>query len=86
VFNFVVCKSGGSAMDQRYTRGSELDVLIVGAGMVGLSLALALGRTALKVGVIEARSLSDQAAQDDGRASAIALGSAQILDNWAFGD
>jgi 2-octaprenylphenol hydroxylase len=73
-------------MDQRYTRGSELDVLIVGAGMVGLSLALALGRTALKVGVIEARSLSDQAAQDDGRASAIALGSAQILDNWAFGD
>jgi len=67
-------------MDQRYTRGSELDVLIVGAGMVGLSLALALGRTALKVGVIEARSLSDQAAQDDGRASAIALGSAHILD------
>jgi ubiquinone biosynthesis UbiH/UbiF/VisC/COQ6 family hydroxylase len=67
-------------MDRRHVNGSDFDVLIVGAGMVGLSLAVALGRTALKVGVIEAKSLSDQAAQDDGRASAIALGSAQILD------
>jgi len=68
-------------MKQRCGSDHEFDVLIVGAGMVGLSLAVALGRTALKVGVIEAKSLSDQAAQDDGRASAIALGSAQILDH-----
>lgn len=56
------------------------DVLIVGAGMVGLSLAAALQSTSLKVGLIEARTEAEMAAHEDGRASAIALGSAQILD------
>lgn len=54
------------------------DVLIVGGGMVGLSLAAALWQTPLRVGIIE---LSDpQRRSQDSRASAIALGSAQILE------
>jgi 2-octaprenyl-6-methoxyphenol hydroxylase len=67
-------------MDNTSTNPTDFDVLIVGAGMVGLSLAAALGRTCLRIGIIEARSLDEKAARDDGRASAIALGSAQIFD------
>ncbi len=61
------------------------DVLIVGAGMVGASLACALGdknnkaNSGLKVGIIEARSdLLQGQFGADGRASAVALGSTQI--------
>lgn len=59
---------------------SDCDILIVGAGLVGLSLAVALHQTSLRLGLIDARSVQVQADQDDGRASAIALGSVQILD------
>jgi 2-octaprenyl-6-methoxyphenol hydroxylase len=58
----------------------EYDVLIVGAGMVGSALAAALGQTSLKVGVIEAKTRQQRSAQDDGRATALALGSVQILN------
>ncbi|NEQ42996.1 MAG: UbiH/UbiF/VisC/COQ6 family ubiquinone biosynthesis hydroxylase [Leptolyngbya sp. SIOISBB] len=58
----------------------DYDVLIVGAGMVGLSLANALNRTPLRVGLVEAQPLEKKVEKDDGRASAIALGSAQIFD------
>jgi 2-octaprenyl-6-methoxyphenol hydroxylase len=58
----------------------EYDVLIVGAGMVGSALAAALGQTSLKVGVIEAKTRQEKTARDDGRASALALGTVQILD------
>ena len=59
---------------------NHYDVLIVGAGMVGLSLAAALSCTSLRVGLVEAQTPDEKAAKDDGRASAIALGSAQIFD------
>ena len=58
---------------------SEFDVLIVGAGMVGSTLAAALAHTPLRVGLIEARDLS-QGVGPDGRASALALGTVWMLD------
>ncbi|WP_019500805.1 FAD-dependent monooxygenase [Pseudanabaena sp. PCC 6802] len=69
------------------------DVLIVGAGMVGASLACALGdknnpgNRSLKVGIIEARSdLLQGQFGADGRASAIALGSSYIWQNIGVWD
>lgn len=64
------------------------DVLIVGAGMVGASLACALGdkncaaNHSLKVGIIEANdNFGLGEFTSDGRASAIAYGSTQIWEN-----
>jgi len=64
------------------------DVLIVGAGMVGASLACALGdkncaaNRNLKVGIIESNdSFLRGEFTSDGRASAIAYGSSQIWQN-----
>lgn len=64
------------------------DVLIVGAGMVGASLACALGDKAcsanrsLKVGIIEGNgNFLRGEFTADGRASAIAYGSTQIWQN-----
>lgn len=60
------------------------DVLIVGGGMVGASLASALGAnpqlaSQLKIGIIEAKAqLLEGEFSADGRASAVALGSSQI--------
>jgi len=64
------------------------DVLIVGAGMVGASLACALGdknctaNRDLKVGIIESNGKFLRGEYtSDGRASAIAYGSSQIWQN-----
>lgn len=56
------------------------DVAIVGGGLVGLSLAAALGQAGLRVAVVD-RERPAVAAADrfDGRGSAIAWGSAQAL-------
>lgn len=56
------------------------DIVIVGGGMVGLSLAIALGQSGLAVTVVD-REAPARAAADpfDGRGSAIAWGSAQVL-------
>jgi 2-octaprenyl-6-methoxyphenol hydroxylase len=69
------------------------DLLIVGAGMVGASLACALGdknnpnNRNLKVGIIEARSdLLQGQFGADGRASAIALGSSYIWQDIGVWD
>lgn len=59
---------------------TDYDVLIVGAGMVGLSLAAALCQTPLRVAMVEATEPLPADAQRDLRASAIAAGSAQILE------
>jgi 2-octaprenyl-6-methoxyphenol hydroxylase len=59
----------------------KLDLVIVGGGLVGATLALALARSGLSLGLIEARALDapDNPAFDD-RAIALAQGSVQILE------
>jgi len=59
----------------------KFDVIIAGAGMVGLTMAVALARSGVNVAVIEKTSLPEQLEEKfDGRVSAISLGSQQILD------
>jgi 2-octaprenyl-6-methoxyphenol hydroxylase len=58
----------------------DYDVLIVGGGLVGGSLALALGHTGLRIGVIESVPEQQRLASSAGdRALALAWGSSQIL-------
>ncbi|MEN9202859.1 MAG: UbiH/UbiF/VisC/COQ6 family ubiquinone biosynthesis hydroxylase [Thermostichus sp. DG_1_6_bins_120] len=56
----------------------DVEVAIVGAGMVGCTLAVALGQAGIRVALIESRDLS-QGVRPDERASALALGTARIL-------
>jgi len=56
------------------------DAIIIGGGMVGMSMAIALARLDLRVALLERTSLPAQLeATFDGRVSAIALGSARLL-------
>jgi len=58
----------------------QTDVAIVGGGLVGLTLALALDRAGLGVCVVDADDPATLAQDEfDGRAAAIALGSARVL-------
>jgi len=63
------------------TSDMEADVLIVGGGMVGATLAVALASADVPVAIID-RDTPDQIAHPirDGRASAIASGSQAVLD------
>jgi len=66
---------------------TSTDVIVIGGGLVGLTLARALGSAGLTVAVVD-REPPAHAADDafDGRASAIAWGSAQVLTGlglWA---
>jgi 2-octaprenyl-6-methoxyphenol hydroxylase len=58
----------------------EADILVIGGGLVGLTLATAFGRAGLSVLVVD-RETPVKAAADtfDGRGSAIAWGSSQVL-------
>lgn len=60
--------------------GSEVEILVVGGGMVGGTLACALGGAGLTVALVDPQPAPVQtAAAFDGRASAIATGSKQVL-------
>jgi 2-octaprenyl-6-methoxyphenol hydroxylase len=57
------------------------DVLIVGGGLTGPSLALALADAGLSVMLVDARPLPARAKRDfDGRAYSLAIGSKRLLD------
>ena len=61
---------------------TDFDILIIGGGLVGASLAVALRQSPLRIGVIEAVPLaaSSQPSYDD-RTLALAYGSKQIFDS-----
>ena len=62
------------------TATSEFDVLIVGGGLVGGSLALALAHTSLRVGLVEAQTDEERQASSAGdRALALSRGTVQSL-------
>ncbi len=58
----------------------ETDVCIVGAGMVGATLALALAGSNQRVIMLEARKLEGSTSSDDVRNTALGFGSRQLLD------
>ena len=63
------------------TDHADFDVLIVGAGMVGSSLALALQNTSLKIGIIEAQNIeTDSQPSFDDRGIALSYGSQRIFE------
>jgi 2-octaprenylphenol hydroxylase len=67
---------------------SHYDIVIVGGGMVGASLACALGNSPFKVALLDQRVAQDPPAQGfDLRVSAITLASRAIFENlgaWDF--
>ncbi len=65
----------------------DYDIVIVGGGLVGASLASALAHTSYRIAIIEARPLgqADQPSYDD-RTVALALGSRRILDGMGMWD
>lgn len=61
----------------------DYDVIIVGAGPVGLCLAIALGEQGLSVCMVDHLKVSDVLkATYDGRTTAISFGSSLILEKW----
>ena len=62
--------------------GLEAEVLVVGGGLVGLTLGIALAEAGLEVLLVDAQDPAEQRdAAHDGRASAIARGSQQALES-----
>jgi len=64
---------------------TDFDLLIVGAGMVGASLAIALANSPLKIGLIEAQTLStDSQPSFDDRGIALSYGSQRIFETMGL--
>jgi 2-octaprenyl-6-methoxyphenol hydroxylase len=65
---------------------SEADVIIIGAGMAGMTLALALASGGLNPVLVDSQALETQTAKDfDGRASAIAYSSFRLWQVLGLG-
>lgn len=61
----------------------DFDLIIVGGGLAGNSLALALKDTGLTIAVVEAKTQAQLAASATGdRALALAAGTVQMLEQW----
>jgi 2-octaprenyl-6-methoxyphenol hydroxylase len=59
----------------------KADVMIIGGGMVGISLAIALAQSDVRVTVVDKEDLHSQLVPEfDGRVSAISLGSQRVLN------
>ncbi|MBL4853406.1 UbiH/UbiF/VisC/COQ6 family ubiquinone biosynthesis hydroxylase [bacterium AH-315-J19] len=59
---------------------TDFDILIVGGGLVGLTVALACGQAGFRIGVVDIEKPSEQLAEShDGRASAIATASFRMM-------
>jgi len=70
-----------------HNNDTDFDLIIVGGGMVGASLACALGNSPLKIAVIEATPFeSDSQPSFDARTLALAYGSRQIFDSLGLWD
>jgi 2-octaprenyl-6-methoxyphenol hydroxylase len=59
---------------------TDFDVLVVGGGLVGASLACALASANMRVGVVEAVPLEKEPSSYDDRSLALSLGSQRILE------
>jgi len=67
------------------SRKPEYDVIIVGGGMVGASLACALGNQDLRIALVEAHDVKlDTPASYDDRAIALSFGTSQIFRTLGF--
>lgn len=65
----------------------RFDVVVSGGGMAGAAFALAAAQGGLKVAVVDAAPLSDQAAPTfDGRATALSFSSYRMLDALGVGE
>ncbi|PHS77127.1 MAG: 2-octaprenyl-6-methoxyphenyl hydroxylase, partial [Robiginitomaculum sp.] len=61
-------------------KNTDFDILVVGGGLVGLTVALACGQAGFSIGVVDISEPSDQLADShDGRASAIATASFRMM-------
>ncbi len=77
---------GGGAESSK-SAAADFDVVIVGGGLVGASLCVALAEQPLKVALIEAIPFTarDQPSYDD-RPTALALGSQRVFARWGLWD
>ncbi len=63
------------------TQPIDADICIVGAGMVGATLALALARSNHRVVILESRTLNSSTPVSDVRNTALGFGSRQLLES-----
>lgn len=74
-------------MAKNTKKHTDFDIIVVGAGLVGLPLALMLARRKLNVALIDRTTMESQTKPNyDGRTTAFSLGSKQILSRDGLWD